>query len=180
MKKLLYPVICAAICFFSCQKNSSEIKPTSNTDTTNNTSGTIVNSKVNTGLDNTAMLQMVNNIRSAGCTCGTTVMPPVAPLTWNDILASAALAHSQDMSATGDFSHNSSDGTSFSDRITADGYTNWRALGENIAYGYTTEQAVFNGWIQSEGHCKNIMNASFKEMGAAKVGTYWTQDFGAK
>ena len=177
MKRLLYLGICAAICFFSCEKNSSDVKPTNKTDTTDGTSN---NSKVATGLDNAAMLQMVNNVRATGCTCGTTTMPAVAPLTWNDVLAAAALAHSQDMNTTGDFSHNSSDGTSFSDRITAAGYTNWRALGENIAYGYTTEQAVFNGWIQSEGHCKNIMNASFKEMGAAKAGTYWTQDFGAK
>ena len=180
MKKILYTLICVAICFGSCQKNSSEVKPTSKTDTTGTTGTSGNNTTVSTGLDNTAMLQMVNNVRATGCTCGTTVMPPVAPLTWNNVLAAAALAHSQDMNATGDFSHNASEGTSFSDRITAAGYTNWRALGENIAYGYTTEQAVFNGWIQSEGHCKNIMNASFKEMGAAKAGTYWTQDFGAK
>jgi uncharacterized protein YkwD len=181
MKRLLYFGICAAICFASCQKNSSEVKPTSKTDTTTNTAvGTSDNSNVATGLDNAAMLKMVNNVRVTGCTCGTTVMPAVAPLTWNDVLAAAALAHSQDMNATGNFSHNSSDGTSFSARITAAGYANWRALGENIAYGYTTEQAVFNGWLQSEGHCKNMMNASFKEMGAAKAGTYWTQDFGAK
>ena len=180
MKKILYSVMCLAICFASCQKNSSEVKPTNKTDTTTSTPGTPVKSNVATGLDNTAMLQMVNNVRATGCNCGTTVMPVVAPLTWNDVLAAAALEHSQDMSTTGNFSHNSSDGTSFSNRITAAGYTNWRALGENIAYGYTTEQDVFNGWIKSEGHCKNIMNASFKEMGAAKVGTYWTQDFGAK
>lgn len=181
MKRLLYPVICAAICFASCQKNSSEVEPTSKADTSTNTSGNSpVTSNVATGLDNAAMLQMVNNVRAKGCTCGTTAMPPVAPLTWNDVLAAAALQHSQDMNATGDFSHSSSDGTSFSARITAAGYTNWRSLGENIAYGYPTEQAVFNGWFQSEGHCKNMMNASFKEMGAAKAGTYWTQDFGAK
>jgi len=201
MKKLLYPLIFAAICFASCQKNSSEINPTTKTGTTGNTGTTSTtgttgntgttgttgntgtsgsNGTVATGLDNAAMLQMVNNIRSTGCTCGTTVMPPVAPLTWNDVLAAAALDHSQDMNTTGNFAHNSSDGTSFSARITADGYTNWRAIGENIAYGYPTEQSVFNGWLQSEGHCKNMMSASFKEMGAAKVGTYWTQDFGAK
>jgi len=177
MKRLVYPVICAAICFASCQKNSSEVTPKTKNDTTTTST---VKSNVTTNLDNTTMLKMVNVVRATGCTCGTTAMPPVAPLTWNDVLASAALEHSQDMSATGQFSHNSSDGTSFSDRITTAGYTNWRAIGENIAFGYTTEQAVFNGWIHSEGHCRNIMNASFKEMGAAKVGTYWTQDFGAK
>lgn len=170
-KRLLYLVLAAGMCFSACKKNSSQIAP----------GGTSpVNSSVSTNIDNTAMLKLVNDTRAAGCTCGTTVMPPVAPLTWNDILASAALSHSQDMNASGQFSHNSSDGTSFSARITAAGYTAWSALGENIAYGQTTEQQVFDAWIQSEGHCKNIMNGSFKEMGAARAGTYWTQDFGAK
>ena len=186
MKRLLFPVIYSAICFASCQKNSSEVKPTTptgaagTTGVTGSTGATTSGNTVATGLDNAAMLKIVNDVRATGCTCGTTTMPPVVPLSWNDVLAAAALAHSLDMNATGDFSHNSSDGTSFSARITAAGYTNWRSLGENIAYGYTTEQAVFNGWLQSEGHCKNMMNASFKEMGAAKAGTYWTQDFGAK
>jgi uncharacterized protein YkwD len=178
MKKLLYLALCASICFISCKKNSAEINPA--TKTADTTTTPPVSNKVNTNIDNTAMLKLINDTRAAGCTCGTTVMPPVAPLTWNDILASAALSHSQDMNTTGQFSHNSSDRTSFSARITAAGYTNWSALGENIAYGQTTEQQVFDGWIQSEGHCKNIMNSSFKEMGAARSGIYWTQDFGAK
>ena len=181
MKRLLYLALCASIYLTSCTKSSTEITPaTKKVDTINPTTTPTVDSKVTTNIDNTAMLKLVNDTRAAGCTCGTTLMPPVAPLTWSDALASAALSHSLDMNATGQFSHNSSDGTSFSTRITASGYTNWSALGENIAYGQTTEQQVFNAWIQSEGHCKNIMNGSFKEIGAAKVGTYWTQDFGAK
>lgn len=173
--------MCAGLCFASCQKDSSEVKPTNTTATTTNVSASVlISSHVATGLDDTAMLQMVNKVRATGCICGSTVLPPVGPLTWSEVLASSALAHSQDMNATGNFSHNSSDGTSFTVRIPASGYTNWVSLGENIAYGYTTEQAVFNAWLQSEDHCKNIMKASYKEMGAARAGTYWTQDFGAK
>ena len=114
MKKLLYPVICAAICFASCQKNSSEIKLPGKTGTTGTigiTGASGGNGTVATGLDNAAMLQMVNNVRATGCTCGTTVMPPVAPLTWNDVLAAAALGHSQDMNTTGNFAHNVADGS---------------------------------------------------------------------
>ena len=168
MKRLIYPVVCAAICFTSCKKSS--VDPAANTP---------VVSTVNTGLDNTAMLKLVNDTRAAGCTCGTTVMPPAGALKWNDLLATAALAHSKDMNATGQLIHNSSDGTSFSDRITSFGYT-WSTVGENIAWGQTTEQQVFNDWLQSEGHCKNMMNGSFKDFGAAKDGVYWTQDFGAQ
>ncbi|HEY4195301.1 MAG TPA: CAP domain-containing protein [Mucilaginibacter sp.] len=173
MKRLIYPVMCAAICFASCKKNS--VDPAKTTDTTS----TPVVSTVNTGLDNTAMLKLVNDTRAAGCTCGTTVMPPVSPLKWNDVLATAALSHSKDMNTTGVLDHNSSDGTSFSARISSFGYK-WRTVGENIAWGQTTEQQVFTDWINSEGHCMNIMNGSFKDFGAAKAGVYWTQDFGAQ
>ena len=177
MRRILYLAVYITISFAACKKESTKINTAGTNGTTNPTTGGITT--VNTNLDNAAMLKLVNNTRAAGCTCGTTVMPPVAPLKWNDILASAALAHSEDMNATGQFSHDSSNGTTFSDRITAAGYK-WSTVGENIAWGQTTEQQVFNDWIQSEGHCKNIMNGAFKEMGAAKAGTYWTQDFGAQ
>ena len=36
-----------------------------------------------------------------------------------------------------------------------------------------------NGWINSSGHCSNIMDPKFKEIGVAKVGDYWTLVFGA-
>ena len=55
-----------------------------------------------------------------------------------------------------------------------------KAYGENIAKGHPTEKAVIEGWLNSEGHCKNIMSPMFKEMGAARVSTYWTQEFGSR
>jgi uncharacterized protein YkwD len=172
-------VIVAAIGFTSCKKSAVDVKPTTKTTDTVAGTTTPVVSTVNTNLDNTAMLKLVNDTRAAGCTCGTTVMPPVAPLAWNDALAAAALAHSDDMNATGVLTHNSSDGTSFSARITAAGYK-WSTVGENIAVGQTTEQEVFTDWLNSEGHCKNMMSAAFKEFGAARADNYWTQDFGTQ
>ncbi len=58
------------------------------------------------------------------------------------------------------FSHTGLNGSTAGQRITAAGYT-WSAYGENIANGYSSEQAVINGWLGSEGHCKNIMSAEF-------------------
>src|SRR5688500_12735619 len=58
------------------------------------------------------MLAAVNTIRQSGCTCGATYMPPVKPLTWNDTLAAAALAHARDMDAHNYLSHISPGGTS--------------------------------------------------------------------
>jgi hypothetical protein len=37
-----------------------------------------------------------------------------------------------------------------------------------------------NGWFKSPGHCKNLMNPAFKEIGIALYNTYWVQDFGGR
>lgn len=171
MRKLLQLITLSAILLItSCEKNS-EIIPEKEVTPTN--SGT----SVSTGLNNDLLLKLVNDVRVKGCNCGSTVMPAVATLSWNNLLAAAALAHSKDMNANSYFSHTSLDGKSPGDRITAAGYK-WMSYGENIAAGQPNEQAVFDAWLNSEGHCKNMMNANFKEMGAAKDGRYWTQEFG--
>jgi len=125
------------------------------------------------------LLQLVNDVRKAGCKCGSTAMPPVAAITWDDRLATAAYYHSKDMNDKNYFDHTGQDGSSPGERITAAGYK-WRSYGENIARGQADEQAVMNSWLKSEGHCKNIMDAGFKEMGVARVGAYWTQVFGSR
>jgi uncharacterized protein YkwD len=124
----------------------------------------------------TKLLDLVNQQRQAGCRCGSTNMPPVAPLRWSDQLAQVAAAHSQDMNRQNYFSHTGRDGSSPGDRLTRAGYA-WQTYGENIAKGYANEEAVISGWLNSEGHCKNIMNERFKEMGVGKNGDYWTQIF---
>jgi uncharacterized protein YkwD len=83
------------------------------------------------------------------------------------------------------FSHTSADGRTLADRVNATGYA-WSSLGENIAAGYPTVNAVMDGWIASPGHCANLMNAGFAEVGVACVpgragdtySTYWTMDLG--
>src|SRR6185295_2218657 len=59
----------------------------------------------------------------------------------------------------------------------------WRALGENIAYGYSDAASVVNAWMNSAGHRANILNPMYTEMGAGVVRTdtglpYYTQSFG--
>lgn len=125
------------------------------------------------------MLQLVNEVRQKGCNCGGTNMPPVAPVSWNVQLARAAYKHSTDMQQKKYFSHTSPTGTNPGDRIKAEGY-NWRTYGENIAFNYSDEKAVIDGWLQSVNHCKTIMSAHYKEMGVGRSGQYWTQEFGAK
>jgi uncharacterized protein YkwD len=131
------------------------------------------------------LLQRVNALRAAGATCGTQTFASTSALTWNATLTQASALHSQDMATASYFAHNSQDGRTPGDRITAAGYS-WRTYGENIAAGYPTVQAVMDGWIASPGHCANLMNAAFREIGVACVpgtgsstyNTYWTMDLG--
>lgn len=130
-------------------------------------------------LNKTVVLQLINSVRQKGCQCGDTYYNPVTVVSWNDLLEKAAYNHSSDMYENNYFSHTAPDGSNGGVRIQQAGY-NWMTYGENIAMGYKNEKETVDGWLQSPGHCKNIMNKNFKEMGVARVGTYWTQEFGAK
>ncbi len=56
------------------------------------------------------------------------------------------------------FSHTRPDETQW--HTVLDGL-DYRMCGENIAYGYKTPETVMNGWMNSEGHKANILEASF-------------------
>lgn len=97
-------------------------------------------------------------------------------LNWE--LSRVARYKSQDMVDRHYFSHTSPTyGTPFQ-MIKAFGLS-YRSAGENIAYGYSTPQAVVNGWMNSEGHRKNILNSNYTQIGVGYVaqGNYWTQMF---
>lgn len=157
--------------FYSCKK-TDEISTLSSakTEATSDSSSLI---------NQSAILQQINDIRQKGCNCGATPMPAVSSLTWNLQLEAAAKAHAEDMSKNNYFSHTGLDGSNPGTRITAAGYS-WQGYGENIAKGYITAQAVVDAWLQSEGHCKNMMNADFKEVAVSLVNGYWVQEFGIK
>lgn len=93
-------------------------------------------------------------------------------------LTAAAQGHSDDMSAKGYFAHDSQDGRTFADRVTAQGYP--CPGGENIAQGQQDAQAVMTAWLNSPGHRRNIEDCSFTTIGVGLSGAdrYWTQDFG--
>jgi uncharacterized protein YkwD len=128
----------------------------------------------------------INVRRRAGASCGGTPYPAVGAVAMNAQLRQAARCHSVDMGTNNFFSHTGSDGSDPGARITRAGYA-WRTYGENIAAGYDTVARVVQGWMDSPGHCRNIMNGSFRETGVgygmftgAEYSTYWTQTFGAR
>ncbi|TBO32947.1 CAP domain-containing protein [Aquabacterium lacunae] len=105
---------------------------------------------------------------------------------WQDTsLQAAADAHSLDMAANNCFSHDSCNGTSFATRVRGY-YSANTSLGEIIAAGYATPEAVVAGWMNSPGHRANILGDAYKVAGVGLVNgtanssyrTYWTVDFG--
>ena len=61
---------------------------------------------------------------------------------------------------------------------------NLRAVGENVAYGYSSGAAVMNGWMNSSGHRGNIMNDRYRLLGVGAAQDsdgrwYAAQVFGA-
>jgi uncharacterized protein YkwD len=98
------------------------------------------------------------------------------------LLDRSAQRWTSSMIASDVFSH----GTNFASRISAAGYV-WRAAGENIATGFATPRSVVRAWMASAGHCQNILNPQYRNVGtgvspravrgfASGAGT-WTQDF---
>jgi uncharacterized protein YkwD len=144
---------------------------------------------VNCGLNGAAgiqgeVMQRVNALRAAGAVCGTTVYAATGPLAWNSLLLQAASGHSSDMAQNNYFSHTSLDGRTMVQRVVATGYT-YKALGENIAAGQSTVESVITGWTNSPGHCQNLMNPAFRDIGVACVRSdtsnyryYWTMVLG--
>lgn len=130
-------------------------------------------------VNRSVMLQLVNEVRRKGCQCGDTYYYAAPPVAWNAQLALAAYNHSADMAKNKFFSHYAPDGSRGGNRISRTGY-NWKTYGENIGEGYKTEHEIIKGWLSSPGHCKNIMNKNYKEMGVGRAGLLWTQEFGSR
>ena len=115
------------------------------------------------------VIRLVNEIR---------VENGLKALTYDWELARVARYKSQDMKDNKYFAHNSPVyGTPF--QMIKNFGISYRSAGENIAKGYSTPQAVVNGWMNSSGHRANILNANYTHIGVGYVasGNYWTQMF---
>jgi uncharacterized protein YkwD len=129
------------------------------------------------------VLALVNQHRTAGATCGGTAMPAVPPLQSNGALVCAARLHSLDMIERGFFDHVNPDGEEPWDRMDEAGYE-WSNAGENIAAGQPDAESVMSSWMNSTGHCNNIMSGGYEEIGigyaiSSTSAPHWTQVFGA-
>jgi uncharacterized protein YkwD len=132
------------------------------------------------------VLELVNAARSKPRRCGLRRYDTAPPVRLDAVLARIAAGHSRDMARHSRMSHTGSDGTTIAERATAAGYP-WRFVSENVAAGQTTAEEVIVTWLESSGHCANLMDPAVQEMGVAvafdpssMAGTYWTQVFAAR
>ena len=127
--------------------------------------------------------------------------PAVRPLYWNLALNKSSHAHSIDMADNCGLQHPSCDGTAWNARIQSFYNNKNSTIGENIATGNQTALATVKQWVLevnpattpvpadkdstgADGHRRNIMNDSYKELGCGYAYSvsrewyyFWTQDF---
>jgi len=126
-------------------------------------------------------LELVNQARARGALCGAQSFGPAPPLSLSGTLGGVALGHATDMAVHDYFEHQDLSGESPADRVRAAGYHE-KLVGENIAYGPQSVEEVVKGWLASPGHCENIMDPRFAQMGiglapgqASRRGLFWVQ-----
>ncbi len=135
-----------------------------------------------------AAMRRLNEARLRGATCRAGTTSTAAPLTWSESLAGAAQVQAFEMARMQRMGHFDSQNRGLADRLRALGYRYSLAV-ENVGVGYASLEEVVDAWLDSEGHCENLMNAGVLEFGLACIdaGTagaseerrYWTLVLGA-
>jgi uncharacterized protein YkwD len=122
------------------------------------------------------MLRLVNQHRSAA---------NLPPLRWCQNLARAAQSYSEVLEGWGAISHQGPDGSTPRSRAREAGYTAWRQVGENLAFGYPDAASVVEGWMDSPSHRANLMDPGYRDAGfglterlGSRANWFWVQKFG--
>ena len=109
----------------------------------------------------------------------------LSAIKWSEDMAKVARVHSLEMAQFNYFSHAGRNGKMVNDRADLLGYSNWQALGENIAFSRGYEKPAdlaCEGWMKSPAHRDNILNTRWKDAGigvalAADGSYYFTEVF---
>jgi uncharacterized protein YkwD len=123
--------------------------------------------------DNLAALraELVQGINAQRAAKGLTALAPSAQL------AEAAQKHACDNAGRNKMSHTGSDGSKVSTRIKRTGYSYGRA-NENVGYGYRDPGSMLKGWMNSDGHRRNILARGTQHIGIGRAtgsdgNAYW-------
>ena len=105
-------------------------------------------------------------------------------------LASSAQSYAAEMYSRHFFSHIDPMGHTMGDRFRASDFLEEKArccpdttcsivhIGENLATGYRSADAVFDAWMKSPTHRRNILDSRFTETGFGLAAGIWVEHFG--
>lgn len=179
LKKLT--LLCAtALTLFGC---AAELPPT-DSDSSDNTGESTPDTATyvcgDAKITKAQIIEAINAARAQARSCGTQAYTATTPINWDNRLFLTADKHSKDLATNNFFSHTGSDGSSVGQRARTKGYT-WNFIAENIAAGQTSLDQVVTGWLNSPGHCRNMMNPNAQDIGLScrydqntDYKTYWT------
>lgn len=145
MKKIALKIILLTLVstfLFSCSKDDSEEMQLAERNQINVSYSGI----------ETEIISLINNYRSE---------KGLSTLNTFNIVSSEAESHTNYMIEKGEVSH-ANFGRRFQNLVN---YADAKSVAENVAYGYSSAQAVVNAWLNSEGHRKNIENPEFTDFG---------------
>ncbi|HJG30266.1 MAG TPA: CAP domain-containing protein [Collinsella ihuae] len=135
------------------------------------TTGAYVFSGASSPSDAYAVLAYLNQARAA---------VGAEPLVWDEGLAEAAELRAAELTIS--FSHTRPDGTDCSVIFPEYWYGSYHSTGENIAAGYRSAYDVNQGWTESPGHYRNMINTRYHRIGIgcfidASGYPYWVEAF---
>ncbi len=105
-------------------------------------------------MEEAEIIELVNQIRSED---------GLATLVENEFLASAADAKTSDMVENEYFDHLDSYDHDITSLISED--YNYYIIGENLAYGFNSEEALLDAWMKSDSHKDNILYRQYEDTG---------------
>jgi uncharacterized protein YkwD len=106
--------------------------------------------------------------------------PPPTP---DDRLSLTARRYAAALAGGACFAHDCGPVPELTARVGATGYA-WTRLGENLAAGQRTPEAVVAAWLGSPGHRATLLDPALTELGLGRAeggpyGTYWVLVLGA-
>ena len=130
------------------------------------------NNKSNDSADETSsfadeVIRLVNKQRTAN---------GLSKFTASNKLSDVAQTRAKEL--TESYSHTRPDGSSCFTAL-REANIDYTAAGENIAAGYSTPEAVVEGWMNSKAHRANILNPNYSKIGVgycadgSGYGSYW-------
>jgi uncharacterized protein YkwD len=103
----------------------------------------------------------------------------LTPFRWNDRLFRAAHDHSAEQHRHGYMGHGSPDPArdELEDRLRFADCGPLRTWAEVVGWGYAGPASVVNGWMNSRGHRKILLDPDLTDAGFARVGDSFTGNF---